>query len=145
MLHDKATTSQPLGRCFDSRGGGGGSRALRSPFGQPSAPRSSARRGRRPTPAPLREPFVPLSAGGKLCFPATPSKRGVRAAPAIADAGESQQPVCPGSGAAREQAPRSFAGGASWCAFLIPPHHLKERARNFTANRTCSVYRRTPA
>lgn len=55
MLHDKATTSQPLGRCFDSRGAGGGgsgSRALRSRFWQPSAPRSSATPGWRPTPGP---------------------------------------------------------------------------------------------
>lgn len=69
MLHDKATTSQPLGRCFESRGGEGG--------GEPSAPLPVLAAERIPErgetrlttdPLPPRSPSPGLSEGRKAAF-----------------------------------------------------------------------------
>lgn len=53
------------------RAGGGGSRALRSLFGQPSGPRSAVRRGWRATPAPS-EPSSASLGGRKAAFSGYP-------------------------------------------------------------------------
>lgn len=88
MLHDKATTSQPLGRCFDSREGRGEPGApLPVWAAEPSPGRGETRLGQSPVPS--ERPSC-LSGGGKLRFPAAPPKRGVRAVRRIVDTGESQ-------------------------------------------------------
>lgn len=150
MLHDKATTSQPLGRCFDSRGAGGPAEgAERSAPGFGSRAHPGARRppaGDRP-PAPP-SPWPGLSAGGRAGrqrFSATPS----HVAPRERERSRSRSRVGAGSrpvGAGSERGlARCFAGGASRCAFFIPPQRFKERARNLTGGRTCRVLRRTSA
>lgn len=116
--------------------------------GEPSAPlpfwaaeRTPERVGTRlPTdPCPLGSLFVPLSGKGKLRFPSAPSERGVRAAPGPWARVKASGRFARGAGSGM-----GFAAGA-FGVLLIPPHRLKERARNFTPNRTCSVFRRTSA
>lgn len=144
MLHDKATTSQPLGRCFDSRGGAGEAERSAPRFGQPSGPRGAVRRGCRPTPAPSESSSC-FSRGAERCVCRLPHRNvaSVQRQPSWARVKGSSR-LAHGAGL-RE----SRLGGVRWrrssvCS-LIPPHHSKERARNFTANKTCSVYRRTSA
>lgn len=98
MLHDKATTSQPLGRCFDSRGGwrgvGGGESS--GPL-QVLAAERMAKSGEiqlRIDPLPLRAPLRVFLRGGRQRFSATPSKCGVLRAGEKVGMGGSQQAVC---------------------------------------------------
>lgn len=143
MLHDKATTSQPLGRCFDSHGGGGGSRALLSLFGQPSGPRSAVGRGWRPIPAPS-EPSSCLRRGKEGCVFRLPhgnvaSLQRERSWTRV----KGSSRFAHGAGVEGSRVWEVFCWRGFSVCFLIPPHHLKERARNFTTNRTCGVFHRT--
>lgn len=106
---------------------------------------SRAHPGARPPPPGDRPPAPPspwpgLAAGGQAALFGSPVPRGVPGAGAIAIAiaGGSRQPT--GGCGKRARSARCFAGGASRCAFVIPPQHLEERARNLTG-----VLRRTSA
>lgn len=144
MLHDKATTSQPLGRCFDSREGAGGAERSAPRFGQPSGPRSAVKRGCRPTPAPSERSSC-RSRGAELCVFRLPHRN-------VASV-QRQRWWARVKGSSRHAHGAGLQGcslrGVCWTRFsvcsLIHPHHSKERARNFTANRTWSAYRRTSA
>lgn len=147
MLHDKATTSQPLGRCFDSRWG---------EQGQPSAPlpvlaaeripeHGETRLRTGPTPCSLRAPLWVILRGASQRFSATPSKRDVLGAGATVGEGERRQWFAHGPDVESECVWEVFCWRGFSVSFLIPPHHLRERRRNFTSNRTCSVFHRTSA
>lgn len=119
MLHDKATTfPAPRKVLWLARGGGG-------------------RRGWRQTPGPSESPWC-LSRGGKAAFShgnvGSLQRQRVKEA-----AGSPPERGCTGAGSGM------FCWRRLSVWFLIPPHRLKERARNFIINRTCSVYRRTCA
>lgn len=128
------------------RAGGRWSRALRSPFGQPSGARGAVRRGWRPTPAPSERSSC-LPRGTESCVfgypietrrPHSASERGRgwrKAAAGLFAHGCG----CEGAGSGM------FCWRSSSVRFLIPPHHLKERVRNFNTNKTCSVFHRTSA
>lgn len=143
MLHDKATTSQPLGRCFDSHGGVGGAERSSPCLGSradPGARWDAA--GDRSLPPP--EPSSCLRRGKEGCVFRLPhgnvaSLQRERSWTRV----KGSSRFAHGAGVEGSRVWEVFCWTGFSVCFLIPPHHLKERARNFTTNRTCGVFHRT--